>query len=407
MIKVYPKEIEGQMQELYKRLPEKDRRLYAGVEALKLPHGGITYIAKLFGCSRDTIRLGIKELNEEETVAQGRNRKVGGGRKSVLEKDPDINQAFLLIIKEHTAGDPMDENIKWTNLTRAEIGSLLAKKGFKVSRNIVRKLLKKNGYVKRKAQKKKTTGGHEDRNAQFERIAELRDEYSRKGNPIISVDTKKKEKIGNLFREGKIYTTETVEVFDHDFPSLAEGVAVPHTVYDIARNEAYVALGTSRDTSEFACDSLRHWWYNYGLWHYPLATSILMLMDGGGSNSSRHYIFKQDLQALAEEIGVEIRIAHYPPYTSKWNPIEHRVFPHITRALQGVVLTSHQLTKELIETTTTRTGLKVVACIFNRVYEKGRKVVDGFKESMRIVRDKHLGQWNYVAVPKETSLIIA
>ncbi len=407
MIATYPKEIEAQMKNLYKRLPEKSRRLYAGVEALKLPHGGITYIAQLFNCSRDTIRLGIKELGEEETLAQGRNRKVGGGRKSVLEKAPDINEAFLLIIKEHTAGDPMDESIKWTNLTRAEIGSLLSKKGFQVSRNIVKKLLKKNGYVKRKALKKKAAGGHVERNAQFERIAELREEYSAKGTPVISVDTKKKEKIGNLFREGKIYTTETIEVFDHDFPSLAEGVAVPHTVYDIERNEAYVAIGTSRDTSEFACDSLRHWWYNYGVLHYSLATSILILMDGGGSNSSRHYIFKQDLQALAEEIGVEIRIAHYPPYTSKWNPIEHRVFPHITRALQGVILTSHQLTKELIETTTTKTGLKVMACIFNRVYEKGRKVTEGFKESMRIVRDEHLGQWNYLAVPKDVILEIA
>ncbi|MCK5895332.1 MAG: ISAzo13 family transposase, partial [Cocleimonas sp.] len=290
---------------------------------------------------------------------------------------------------------------------RAEIGSLLAKKGFKVSRNIVKKLLKKNGYVKRKALKKKAAGGHVERNAQFERIAELRGEYRAKGNPIISVDTKKKEKIGNLFREGKIYTTETVEVFDHDFPSLAEGVAVPHAVYDIGCNEAYVTIGTSRDTSEFACDSLRHWWYNYGSCHYPLATSILMLMDGGGSNSSRHYIFKQDLQNLAEEIGVEVRVAHYPPYTSKWNPIEHRVFPHITRALQGVILTSHQLTKELIETTTTKTGLRVVACILNKVYKTGRKVEEGFKESMRIVRDKVLGQWNYIAVPKETVLKIA
>lgn len=401
MITAYPKEIEEHMQELYKRLPEKNRRLYAGVEALKLPHGGITYIAKLFSCSRDTVRLGINELSEEETVEGKRNRKAGGGRKSVLEKEPAINQAFLLIIKEHTAGDPMDEDKKWTNLTRAEIRSKLEKKGFKVSRNIVKKLLKKNGYVKRKALKKKAAGGHVDRNAQFERIAELKDDYSAKGMPIISVDTKKKEKIGNLFREGKIYTTETVEVFDHDFPSLAEGVAVPHTVYDIARNEGYVTIGTSRDTSEFACDSLRHWWYNYGILYYPLATSILILMDGGGSNSSRHYIFKQDLQHLAEEIGVEIRVAHYPPYTSKWNPIEHRVFPHITRALQGVILTSHQLTKELIETTTTTTGLTVVACIINKVYETGRKVVEGFKESMRIVRDKHLGQWNYVAIPKD------
>ncbi|MFZ2808541.1 MAG: ISAzo13 family transposase [Desulfosalsimonadaceae bacterium] len=243
-----------------------------------------------------------------------------------------------------------------------------------------------------------------DRDAQFARIAELRDSYDAAGNPVVSVDTKKKEQIGNLYRDGKIYTTETIEVFDHDFPSLAEGVAVPHAIFDIKRNEAYVCIGTSRDTSEFSCDSIRSWWQNYGILHYPFATSILMLMDGGGSNSSRHYIFKQDLLALAEEIGIEIRVAHYPPYTSKWNPIEHRVFPHIARALQGMILTSHLLMKELIEKATTSTGLKVFACIFNRVYETGRKVAEGFKESMRIVFDEHLGQWNYVALSGTTVL---
>lgn len=203
-----------------------------------------------------------------------------------------------------------------------------------------------------------------------------------------------------MFRKGKIYTLETQEVFDHDFPTLAEGVGIPHTLYDIERNEAYVTIGTSRDTSEFACDSIRNWWYHYGIKHYSDATSILMLMDGGGSNSSRHYIFKQDLQVLADEIGIEIRIAHYPPYTSKWNPIEHRVFPHITRSLQGVILNTHQLMKELIEKTTTKKGLKVVACIVNKVYETGRKVAKDFKKSMRIVFDEKLRRWNYVAVPK-------
>ena len=401
MIETYSQEIEEQMQEFYKRLPEKNKRLYAAIESLKLGYGGITYIAALFNCSRNTVQLGIEELCTEEALPQNRNRKKGGGRKATLEKEPDINEVFLNLIKEHTAGNPMDETQKWTNLTRANISDLLAKEGFKVSRNVVKKLLKNNGYVKRKPLKKKAGGGHVNRNAQFERIAELKKTYTVDGNPVISVDTKKKEKIGNLSREGKIYTTETVEVFDHDFPSLAEGVAVPHTVYDEARNEAYVTIGTSRDTSEFACDSLRGWWYSYGILYYANATSILMLMDGGGSNSSRHYIFKQDLQALAKEIGVEIRVAHYPPYTSKWNPVEHKAFPHITRALQGVVLTSHQLTKELIETTTTKKGLKVFASILSRIYETGRKVAEGFKESMNIVFDAFLKQWNYTAIPEK------
>lgn len=366
----YSPEIERQMQEMYVRLSEKDKRLYAGVEALKLPYGGVSYIAELFRCSRNTVMRGIIELRGQEIIPRKRDRMAGGGRKQTVEiKDKgDIDELFLSILKEHTAGDPMDEKVKWTNLTKANIAEFLAKEGFKVSRNIIVKLLKKHGYVKRKPLKKKAGGGHVDRNAQFEHIAELRKLYESEGNPVISVDTKKKELIGNLSRNGKIYTTETIEVYDHDFPSLAEGVAVPHTIYDIAQNKAYVTIGTSRDTSEFACDSIRQWWNNYGKFIYLTATSILMLMDGGGSNSSRHYIFKQDLQALADELGIDIRVAHYPPHTSKWNPIEHRVFPHITRAMQGMVLTSHELTKELIETTTTKAGLSVVACILNKVY---------------------------------------
>jgi hypothetical protein len=395
----YSIEIEKQMQEMFSRLSEKDKRLYAGVEALKLPYGGISYIAQLFACSRNTILRGIIELGGKEVIPRKRVRKVGGGRKQILEKQADINDLFLSILKDHTAGDPMDEKVKWTNLTKADIAAELAKKGFKVSRNIVQKLLKNHGYVKRKPLKKKAAGGHVNRNAQFERIAELRSSYKTEGNPVISVDTKKKELIGNLSRDGKIYTTETIEVFDHDFPSLAEGVAIPHTIYDTVQNKAYVTIGTSRDTSEFACDSIRQWWIHHGKLLYPCAISILMLMDGGGSNSSRHYIFKQDLQTLVDELGIDIRVAHYPPYTSKWNPIEHRVFPHITRALQGMVLTSHQLTKELIEKATTKTGLTVVACILNKVYETKRKVMVGFKESMRILFDNILGQWNYVATP--------
>ena len=388
------------MQEVFDRLSEKDKRVYAGVEALKFPYGGISYIAQLFSCSRNTIQRGINDLNETVTLLKKRDRKAGGGRKQVIKKQTDINDVFLSILKEHTAGDPMDETKKWTNLTCAKIGSLLAVEGFKVSRNIVRKLLKKNDYVKRQALKKKAAGGHVNRNAQFENIAKLRALFMIAGNPVVSMDSKKKELIGNLYRDGKVYTTKTVEVYDHDFPSLAEGVGVPHTLYDIARNEAYVNIGTSRDTSEFSCDSIRHWWNTYGSLYYPLATSILLLTDGGGSNSSRHYIFKQDLQALANEIGIKIRIAHYPPYTSKWNPIEHRVFPHITRELSGMILTSHQFMKELIEKTTTKAGLKVFACIFNKVYETGRKVAEGFKESMRIVFDEYLGQWNYTAIPE-------
>lgn len=189
-------------------------------------------------------------------------------------------------------------------------------------------------------------------------------------------------------------------MFDHDWPSLAEGVAIPHGLYDLTDNVGYIQIGTSHDTSEFACDSIRYWWNTYGKRRYPLADSILLLCDGGGSNSSRYYIFKQDLQALVNELGIEIRIAHYPPYTSKYNPIEHRLFPHVSRVCQGVIFDSVQTIQQLMATATTRTGLKVFTTILDKTYQTGRKVAEDFKSNMKIVFDEFLPQWNYTAKPE-------
>lgn len=203
-----------------------------------------------------------------------------------------------------------------------------------------------------------------------------------------------------FYRAGQLYTQTEIEVFDHDWFSLAEGVAIPHGVYDLLRNEGYIQIGTSHDTGEFACDSLRYWWQHYGSKHYQTAGSILLLCDGGGSNSSRHYLFKQDLQTLVNELGIEIRIAHYPPYTSKYNPIEHRLFPHVTRACQGVIFESVEIIEELMAKTKTKTGLKVFTTILEGVYETGRKVTEEFKQMMEIVFDDYLPQWNYTVVPQ-------
>jgi hypothetical protein len=196
-----------------------------------------------------------------------------------------------------------------------------------------------------------------------------------------------------------MYTTEEIQVFDHDWKSLARGVAIPHGLYDLKLNVGYIQIGNSHDTSEFACDSIRYWWQKYGAIHYPSANSILLLCDGGGSNSSRQYLFKQDLQALASELGIEIRIAHYPPYTSKYNPIEHRLFPHLTRVCQGVIFDSLEMVKNLMVKAKTSTGLTVFATIFDRVYQTGRKVTEDFKKTMEIVFDDYLPQWNYTAKP--------
>ncbi len=205
--------------------------------------------------------------------------------------------------------------------------------------------------------------------------------------------------IGNFYRAGELYTQERVHVNDHDFRSLAEGIAIPHGLYDIVRNIGYITIGASHDTTEFACACIRQWWLTHGLFDYPNATEILLLCDCGGSNNARYYIFKQDLQALVDELGIAIRIAHYPPYTSKYNPIEHRLFPHVTRACQGVVFKNVEIVRQFMGKTTTITGLKVFTSIMEDVFETKRKVADDFKNMMRIRFDEYLPRWNYVAIP--------
>ena len=271
------------------------------------------------------------------------------------------------------------------------------KKGFRVSRNVVRQLLKKHGYVKRKAEKNQRTGEFKERDRQFKKITRLKAKYDRADNPVISIDCKKKEKLGNLYREGPLYCLEAEVVYDHDY--LSEGTVIPHGIYDLKYNDAMINIGIRAETSQFACDSIERWWNKIGRQRYPQATSVLLLADCGGSNSYRHHVFKEALQRLANAIGLEIRIAHYPPYASKWNPIEHRLFPHLSRALSGVVFKSYELVKELIENTGTEGGLKVTATIINTIYEKGKKARHAIYETGTIIFDKVLGKLNYKIKP--------
>lgn len=304
------------------------------------------------------------------------------------------------MLKNYTAGDPMDEKVRWTNLKPWQIAQLLGEEyEIHVSLNVIRQLLNKHDYRRRKAQKRLTKQHVRHRNEQFENILRLKAEYEAANNPVISMDGKKKEYLGNLYRDGQLYTLDELQTLDHDFVSYAEGIVIPHGIYDLKHNIGYISLGNSKETSQFACDSLRNWWYDQGRHLYPDATSLLILCDGGGSNNSRHYLFKQDLQALADELGLDIRIAHYPPYCSKYNPIEHRMFPHVTRACQGVVFESIALVKELMAGTTTTKGLQVTVKIIDKVYETGRKVADDFKKTMRLAFDQFLPQWNYTAIP--------
>lgn len=293
----------------------------------------------------------------------------------------------------------MRAEVRWTNLACWEIAERLAGVGHQVSRNIVRQLPKLHGYVKRKAQKALAMGRHPDQDAQFENIRLLKQEYQAMGYPVVSMDTKKKEHLGNFYREGKLYTREVIKTAGHDFASAAEGRVIPHGLYDLQRNEGYLFLGNSHDTSEFACGNLYRWWVQHGRQHYPQAGPILLLCDGGGSNNANHYLFKEDLQKLSDRIGIEIRVAHYPPYTSKHNPIEHRLFPHVTRACQGVVFDSLETVAGLMAKTRTRTGLKSFVEIVDKTYQTGRKYAEGFKQQMTIAFDSHLPKWNYTAAP--------
>ena len=399
----YPPEVEEGMRRFYHSLNEKDRRRLAGWEALRFGPGGRSYIARVVGCSRNTISKGAREVSGLPThEVEQRIRAKGGGRKRYsVTWGPVLDEMFLTVLRDHTAGDPMDETVRWTNLTPGEIIKALRNEhDIAVSKFVVYQLLKKHHYRRRKAQKKTSLKPEiKHRNEQFENIARLKAEFRAAGNPIVSMDTKKKEYLGNFYRAGQLYTLTQLHTYDHDFPSYAEGVIIPHSLYDLQLNVGYLQLGTSHDTGEFACDSFRWWWTTYGHHLYPNATAILVLCDGGGSNSAQHYLFKQDLQALADELGIEIRIAHYPPYCSKYNPIEHRLFPHVTRACQGVIFTSIELVKELMEKTTTTTGLKAFVHIIDKVYETGRKVAADFKETMRIVFDDFLPHWNYRAIP--------
>ena len=402
-MKTYPPKTEKIMMTFYNTLNEKDRRRYAGIEAIKLGHGGIRYIAGVLECSRDTVSDAVTELQElpEDSGYDPRVRASGGGRKLIEENCPQIDQAFLDVIKNHTAGDPQDEKLIWTNLTIEKISKKLEEDHeITVSQTVIKRLLKKHNFKRRKAQKKKTLKSVEGRDEQFENIARLKDEFMDSDNPIISIDTKKKELIGNIYRAGELLTREEIETLDHDFPSYAEGVVIPHGIYDLKQNKGIINLGTSKDTSEFVTDCIELWWMEVGQFDYPNADKILVLCDGGGSNSSRHYIFKADLQNLVNRLNIPIRIAHYPPYCSKYNPIEHRLFPHMSRASSGVIFQDLEIAQEVYSQTETKTGLQVVVELLERVYQTGRKVVGSFKENMQIIFEELLPKWNYTAFPQ-------
>lgn len=391
----FDKKAENNFRKFYQSLGEKDARRFAG--SLYQISGSLCYICQLLNVSEKTVKKGFHEINRKSLPCPDRQRMKGGGRKAKWD-DPELNAAFIEVIEPYTAGDPMKPEIKWTNLSRLEIADLLADKGFKITRNTVRKLLKNNGFKKRKIQKRKSLKQVDDRDAQFNEINKARRNFEQSGDPVISVDTKKKEAIGDNSRQGESYANGQVDGPDHTFSSLDVGKAVPHGIYDIGNNHAYMTIGKGAETAEFIVDSLLLWWKNYGSKLHPNATKILMLFDAGGANSYRHHLFKTALLRLANGMGIDVFIKHYPSYASKWNPIEHRVFCHVARVINGVFIRTFKAFKSLVSRAKTKTGLKVTANDIDGDYQSGAR---GKKEDWEgsIKFGSILPKWNYACAP--------
>lgn len=302
---------------------------------------------------------------------------------------------LVALIERHKAGSPTDANIYWIHLNPRELSEKLEEeKGLKVSNGFVKRVLRQLGYKYRKLYKNLATGVCTHRDAQFKIIFDLVAIMSL-NTPIISIDCKKKERLGTLYRDGKLYATDAIEVFDHDYQNLSEGKVIPHGIFDIQLNQGYISIGNSHETASFIADNLLWWWDNYGIHNYPDAKSVLILCDAGGGNSYRHHAFKKELLILAEVTGIDFIICHYPPYASKWNPIEHRLFAHVHRAMQGVILTDYNLVKELIAKTKTSTGLKVFVRLNLGLYPTKIKTLKSEVNYSRIQFNEQLPKLSY------------
>jgi hypothetical protein len=310
-----------------------------------------------------------------------------------------IKTNLITFIDSHKAGSPTNPNVFWIHLKPREIASQFYEKyQQRVSHCTVKRLLKELGYSYRKMSKTLATGIYAKRDEQFNIIMSIIFAMSLK-SPVISIDCKKKERLGNLYRDGKCYATGNIDVFDHDYDNLSEGKVIPHGIYDLQLNKGYISIGSSSETAEFITDNLRWWWTEYGIHSYPDAQNILILCDAGGGNSYRHHIFKMKLLELTKELGMAIVIAHYPPYSSKYNPIEHRLFCHVHNAIKGVIFSSFTLVKELMEKTSTTKGLSVIVRLNIAYYEKGITIDKSKIDNQRIFYNKDIPQLSYKIVP--------
>jgi transposase len=403
------KEAEAEIRVRYESLQgtftERSRRLFAGCEALAFGYGGIEAVSRATGLSRSTVKRGLDECREIEAgevpkLSPQQSRLPGGGRKRVTEKYPELLPTLRELVESTTRGDP-ESPLLWTARSQRNLAEVLEQEGYNVSKDTVADLLKELGYSLQGNQKKREGAQHPDRNEQFEHINETTRRQLERGDPAISVDLKKKEVVGSYKNGGRElrphYSPEVVNA--HDFPEKEVGKALPYGVYDLAENEAWVSVGISHDTAEFAVETIRAWYQELGYPLYPDPQSLLILADGGGSNGYRLRLWKVELQQLANELQLPITVCHLPPGTSKWNKIEHRLFSYISQNWRGKPLFTHQVIVELISATTTKTGLQVHSRLDERHYPTGRRISDAQFAQVNLEPHSWHGEWNYTIHP--------
>jgi hypothetical protein len=387
-------------------LHEKAQRRWAACEALALGRGGISLVSAATGLSRPTIRRGLAEIDATRDNAQeserdrARIRRPGAGRPRLTAGDRSLLDGLKRLVDPATRGDPMSP-LLWTCKSTRHLAQALGPLGHNVSHQTVARLLADMGYNLQANRKAEEGKGHPDRDAQFEHINRKVRSFQRRGQPVVSVDTKKKELVGNYKNPGREWEPEgrPRRVKSKDFPDKALGKVAPYGVYDLTANQGWVNVGITHDTAEFAVESIRRWWSRMGRPAYPGARELLVTADSGGSNGSRTRLWKVCLQELADELGLKVHVCHFPPGTSKWNKIEHRMFCHITENWRGRPLVSHAVVVNLIGSTRTRTGLRIQAGLDTNTYEKGIKVTNEELAGVRLKRDSFHGEWNYTVLP--------
>jgi len=387
---------------LRNELNEQQWRLYLGTEALKIGYGGISQVAKRSGADWKTVQRGVKELKGERARVQGRIRQAGGGRKKATETDPTLQEDLEELLEPK--GDPMSL-IKWTAHSLTHLVKALSQQGHGIKKTALADLLHEQGYSLKVNKKTMEGTSHADRDQQFGHINSLCKQFEQKQAPAISVDCKKKELLGTFKNQGHEWQPKGQEtrVNVYDYRSLADGKAIPYGIYDLVHNQGFVNVGIDHETAEFAVESIRRWWKHYGKRLYPQAHELLITADGGGSNGVRNKLWKKALQALANQEHLRITVAHYPPATSKWNKIEHRLFSFISINWRAKPLTSLETVIELISHTTTEEGLHVMAVKDSHLYPTGLTVTDAELKALNIVRDVFHGEWNYTIKPADTT----